>query len=225
MAYTAWVNRATGYVALATDWNIIGANFAAGVPDIFTAKGDIAVATAADAASPLAVGANGTLLTAASGEATGLGWTTPSVARSYARYKISAEFALPNNAATLVNYDTVVYDDDTAVTTGAAWKFTVPASHDGYFLVCASILIKSNANWTAAEKMELQLFKNNSIYCVLASTYAQATGTYALFTTGSAVISLVATDYIDVRCYHNTGSAEVTNSDGNYSHIAIARLF
>lgn len=39
------------------------------------AKGDILVATAADTVSRLAVGANGTVLTAASGQATGLEWT------------------------------------------------------------------------------------------------------------------------------------------------------
>ena len=42
------------------------------------AKGDIIAATAADTPARLAVGANGTVLTAASGQATGLEWATPS---------------------------------------------------------------------------------------------------------------------------------------------------
>jgi hypothetical protein len=41
-------------------------------PTIFDAKGDLIVATAADTPAALTVGANGTVLTAASGEATGL---------------------------------------------------------------------------------------------------------------------------------------------------------
>ena len=45
---------------------------------IVDAKGDIIAATAADTVARLAVGANGTVLTAASGEATGLQWATPS---------------------------------------------------------------------------------------------------------------------------------------------------
>jgi hypothetical protein len=44
------------------------------------AKGDIIAATAADTVARLAVGANGTVLTAASGQATGLQWATPSSA-------------------------------------------------------------------------------------------------------------------------------------------------
>jgi hypothetical protein len=44
---------------------------------IVDAKGDIIAATAADTVSRLAVGPNGTVLTAASGQATGLEWATP----------------------------------------------------------------------------------------------------------------------------------------------------
>ena len=47
-------------------------------PTIVDAKGDIIAATAADTVSKLTVGANGTVLTAASGQATGLEWATPS---------------------------------------------------------------------------------------------------------------------------------------------------
>lgn len=45
---------------------------------IFDAKGDLIAASAADTAARLAVGANGTVLTADSAEATGLKWATPS---------------------------------------------------------------------------------------------------------------------------------------------------
>jgi len=44
---------------------------------IVDAKGDLVAATAADTVSRLAVGANGTVLTADSAEATGLKWATP----------------------------------------------------------------------------------------------------------------------------------------------------
>jgi hypothetical protein len=45
---------------------------------IVDAKGDLVAATASDTVSRLAVGANGTVLTADSAEATGLKWATPS---------------------------------------------------------------------------------------------------------------------------------------------------
>ena len=49
-------------------------NMAAGVPDIFTAKGDLAVATAANAASALAVGINNQVLMPDSSLANGVKW-------------------------------------------------------------------------------------------------------------------------------------------------------
>jgi hypothetical protein len=46
-------------------------------PTIVDAKGDLIAATAADTPARLAVGANDTVLTADSAEATGLKWATP----------------------------------------------------------------------------------------------------------------------------------------------------
>jgi hypothetical protein len=55
----------------------LGAGDTAIQPTILNAKGDLIVATAADTPAALTVGANGTVLTAASGEATGLQWAAP----------------------------------------------------------------------------------------------------------------------------------------------------
>lgn len=63
MAYSALPTYTTGDVFTAANANTYWRdNFAAGVPDIFTAAGDIAYATAANAASPLAIGATGKIL-------------------------------------------------------------------------------------------------------------------------------------------------------------------
>jgi hypothetical protein len=55
----------------------LGAGDTAIQPTILNAKADLLTATAADTPARLAVGANGTVLTAASGEATGLQWAVP----------------------------------------------------------------------------------------------------------------------------------------------------
>jgi hypothetical protein len=61
--------------ASGTDMDFSWVTDATGIPaTIFDAKGDIIAATAADTASRLAVGANGTVLTADSAEATGMKW-------------------------------------------------------------------------------------------------------------------------------------------------------
>ena len=60
--------------SLATDSEISGSYIANSIID---AKGDLIVGSAADTASRLAVGTNNYILTAASGETTGLKWTLP----------------------------------------------------------------------------------------------------------------------------------------------------
>jgi hypothetical protein len=70
---------------------------------IFDAKGDIIAATAADTASRLAVGANGTVLTAASGQATGLQWVAPAAAPSSA--SATASVATDQTTATTTYTD------------------------------------------------------------------------------------------------------------------------
>jgi hypothetical protein len=64
MSYNAVPTVTTGDTWSAANHNTyIRDNFAAGVPDIFTAAGDIAYATAANAASALAIGSSDSLLT------------------------------------------------------------------------------------------------------------------------------------------------------------------
>lgn len=63
MAYNPVPTVATGDLWTASNHNTyIRDNFAAGVPDIFTAAGDLAIASGANAASNLPVGSNGQVL-------------------------------------------------------------------------------------------------------------------------------------------------------------------
>jgi len=68
MAYSPVPTVTTGDTWSAANHNTyIRDNFAAGVPDIFTAAGDLAYATAANAASPLAIGSSDQSLSVVSG--------------------------------------------------------------------------------------------------------------------------------------------------------------
>jgi hypothetical protein len=67
-----------------TEWDDVGGGGGGDVASdtIWDAKGDLAGGTGANAADNLTVGANDTILMAASGETTGLKWGTPSVVRA-----------------------------------------------------------------------------------------------------------------------------------------------
>lgn len=226
MSYTAVPTQAPGDEVTATEFNAwVGANFAAGVPDIFTTKGDLAVATAADTAARLAVGTNGYVLIADSAQATGVKWGVPTICA--ARYKNNATQEIASGAATdeIVQYDASVFDSDSAVTTGASWKFTVPTGKGGYYIVSASATLTSTSGWGVGEKAYLRLYKNNSADAYLCVRNMNTNGTFSVWLGGAAVISLAAGDYIDVRIYQDNDAAINITNDGDSNHIAIARLF
>lgn len=75
MAYNPLPSVTTGDLWTASNHNTyIRDNFAAGVPDIFTTKGDLAVASGGNAGDRLGVGSAGQVLTPSSAEALGLKW-------------------------------------------------------------------------------------------------------------------------------------------------------
>ena len=83
MALTTVRTVATGDPApTAAEINAIQANFTAGIPDQMTTKGDLILATAANTAARLAVGANLSYIVAASGETTGAKWGHNAAARA-----------------------------------------------------------------------------------------------------------------------------------------------
>jgi len=75
MAYISPSTVTTGDLITAAEWNQdIVANEQASAPDMFTAKGDLFVGTAADAGTKLPVGGDGDVLMADSAQASGLAW-------------------------------------------------------------------------------------------------------------------------------------------------------
>jgi len=72
--------------AIQTQMNTKAATSAAINPTIVDAKGDLIAATGADAVSRLAVGANATVLTADSAEATGMKWAAAGAGASWSEY-------------------------------------------------------------------------------------------------------------------------------------------
>lgn len=225
MAYTPVPTKNTGDLWSADDNNTyIRDNFAAGVPDIFTAKGDLAVATAADTATRLALGSTGQFLIADSSRTCGVKWGAAGTGTIYIRYKVNAVQSIANNTGVILNFGTKVFDTVSGVTTGASWKYTVPAGKGGYFLVSVGATLESNAGWGAGEFLKVLLFKNSTSYTAIGYTILPAAGTYAVSANGATVISATDGDDLFVKAWQTSGGAINIDSDPTKTHIAIARL-
>ena len=198
-------------------------NFAAGVPDIFTTKGDLAVATGADAAARLGVGADGTVLTADSGEETGLKYATIGTNPLYARYKVAAVTSLTNDTDVIVNFGTEEFDTENAVTVGASWKLTVPVGFAGYYLIPALVTLESAA-FDAGEYLQISVYVGETLKTIIAKRVVDTAGTFVLSVGGSVIVYLADEDEVSIKAKQNSGAAVNVAADGDSNHVSIVRV-
>jgi hypothetical protein len=111
------------------------------------AKGDLVPGTGADTFARLAVGANGTVLTADSAESTGLKWAAPaSTAFAGVSLEMTAQ-TLSNNTDTQLNWTSELYDTDgfhSTVTNTS--RITIPAGLGGYYQFRWSLMFAANTS-------------------------------------------------------------------------------
>ena len=159
------------------------------VATAYDAKGDLVVGTGADAFSRLGVGTNDYVLTAASGEATGLKWAavTPATFPAFRAYS-SGGTSLASTAYTKLTFNTEVFDTDSKF---ASDRFTPTVA--GYYQVSARAEL--NASGGSNEGI-VAIYKNGS---------ADAEDSTLLnpYPSGNpcVLIYLDADDYIEVYFY------------------------
>jgi hypothetical protein len=107
---------------------------------IVDAKGDLVAATAADTVARLAVGANGTVLTADSAEATGLKWTTPSSGGGGLTFIKSQTIGSAVSSVTVTGAFSSTYDNYLIIVSGGSGsitsntQLTLGSTTTGYYL-------------------------------------------------------------------------------------------
>jgi len=169
---------------------------------IVDAKGDLIGATAADTPSRLAVGANGTVLTADSAEATGLKWATPAISSfvGCALYN-SAAISISNFTVTTVLWNSEDFDTDgfhsTSTNTG---RITIPSGKGGKYLFSVTTLFDVNGTGFRGVRFN----KNGSVQNYL-ELPPSSTGNGGV--TLNAIYNLVATDYIEAAVEQTSGGA------------------
>jgi hypothetical protein len=190
-------------------------------PTIVDAKGDLITATAADTPARIAVGANDTVLTADSTTATGLKWAAPSSGASYKGVSLfnTTSQTVSNATDTILTFDSEAWDTDGFHSTSSnTSRITIPAGLGGKYLVTMNT--SPALSGTGGRYMEL--YKNgarliNDIGVVgSASQYINVAGTF--------VVNLVATDYIEMLVYQDSGSSKTYNKGATTSPFSATYL-
>jgi hypothetical protein len=108
----------------------------------------------------------------------------------------SAQTGIANNTQTIVTFDTEEFDTDNAF---ASNKFTVPSGEAGKYFFCATLIFLSSADWEAGS---LGIYKNGTILDV-------GYGRNFYYNTWkiATVADLAVSDYIELKCYQNSGGS------------------
>ena len=173
----------------------------AGAVSPLTTKGDLYTFSTSDAR--LGVGANNTVLTADSAEATGLKWATPASGSTFSGCSLTANTgtSVSNNTTTLINwnteeFDTNGYHDNSTNNT----RITIPAGKAGKYLISGFILFSNNTSGYR----RLVVKKNGSDIRELGAN-TPSTNSFAAITC-SLIVDCAVNDYIEWAAYQTSGS-------------------
>lgn len=134
--------------------------------------------------------------------------------------------SIPNTSSpTIFDCPTSVYDTHSAVTTGATWKFTVPANQGGKYDVSALVTLGSFA-WTVNDYFIADVFVNGSAVSSLNWHGMQASWTGQLSVGGKTTISVAASDEISVAFLSSRTGGSITSVEANAirNHIEIIKV-
>jgi hypothetical protein len=203
MPYAALPAKSAGGVVTLSDYNTIRTDLLVGIPDIFTATGDLAVAMEAEAATRLAIGPDDATLVADALQLGGMAWQIQPAARIYNS----------TNLTSVSSWSTLTFDSERFDTDGLhstvtnTSRLTIPDGGDGLYLIGGNLkFVLSALNGSSyVSRISLRILLNGS-------TLIARNGTF--YTVSAAAVSgvcdiitayyLVAGDYVELQRYAST---------------------
>ena len=178
---------------------------------LMTAKGDLLGATAANTPARLAVGTNDKVLTAASGESTGLKWAY--YAPPLCQVSMSATQSIPDSTNTTILFDTEDLDasgwHSTASNTGR-----VTPSTAGWYRATFTMTWGSDTDYT---RTSVFVLKNGT---AVSPTTGDTRGSGGTIPTVSGATTLIqmngSTDYLELRAFQQNTSAGAETIQGRF---------
>lgn len=183
--------------------------------DLITSAGDLLYGTAADTVARLGIGTAGQVLKVNSG-ATAPEWGAASSTPTFvgcSLYDSNATQSIATGTDTVVTFNSEFFDTDgfhsTSTNTG---RITIPSGKGGKYLFIASAFFVN-----LASGKEARFYKNGSQLL----TYGWTSASGVAGTSISAIIDLVATDYIEFRVVQGSGgNADLYKSGGGAGEYA-----
>ncbi len=172
--------------------------------DVVTTAGDLIYGTAADTVARLGIGTAGQVLKVNSG-ATAPEWGA-AAGGSFVGCVVynSANQSLANSTEVKITFNSESLDTDSFHSTSSnTSRITIPAGKGGKYLFFAFGVFVNNANGYR----QLQMWKNNDSTTRFANFTTVGNSTSTTYGNLVGVIDLVATDYVELIAYQNSGGS------------------
>ena len=164
-----------------------------------TTKGDLYTFSTVDAR--LAVGANDTVLTADSSEATGLKWATAGASFSGASVHNSGTQSISTGTETIATFNSEYFDTDSYHSTSSnTGRLTIPAGKSGKYLLIGRVWFDVNAT----SYREMRINKNGSLFKI-AKWNNNGSGIEVTCQI-AVIIDATAADYYELTVTQGSGS-------------------
>jgi len=173
-----------------------------GMTNPMTTTGDTIYSSSGSTPARLGIGSTGQVLTVAGGVPS---WATPAAGSTFAGASVTKDGtaqSLSNATYTAIVYQTEDYDTDTFHDTSSnTSRFTIPAGKNGKYLFTVVV----NFATDNAGDRRLAIYKNGS--AVLYAVGITSTNNSDTRIGTSVVYNLVATDYIEIFAFQNSGTS------------------
>ena len=139
--------------------------------------------------------------------------------RSRSRVTKNNAQSITNNVTTIVQFDDEEYDN---LGEFASYKFT--ALEAGYYFVTASIEM-SGVSWGAGNHVVISIYKNGTIHSYGNKAINEDGTNINIITKVTDIVELAATEYIDIRLFHDDGIAtRDTVANASSCYFTVNRL-
>ena len=166
------------------------------------AKGDLVVGTGADTFSRLAVGANDTVLVAASGEATGLKWAAPAAAGFVGAQLTKTAQSVATGDYYAVTWDTEAFDTNTFHDNSTNnSRVTIPSGKRNYYRFSGIMTFASNS--TGSRFVRIHKNGSNIVWVGWLAGLAGGNETGVVF---CHTLNATAGDYFELFVKQESGS-------------------